>query len=59
LRTNWAVEQRSDDSVVEHEHVRAALNAGDAEAGAEAMRAHIHAGYVSEQPEKTERTPPG
>jgi DNA-binding GntR family transcriptional regulator len=58
-RTNWAVEQRSDDSVVEHEHVMAALNAGDAEAGAEAMRAHIHAGYVSEQPEKTERTPPG
>jgi DNA-binding GntR family transcriptional regulator len=55
-RTNWAVEQRSADSVIEHEQVMAALNAGDPEAGAEAMRAHIHAGSISEQPELIART---
>lgn len=48
-RTNWALDQRSADSVVEHEQVMTALNASDAEAGAEAMRAHIEAGSASEQ----------
>jgi DNA-binding GntR family transcriptional regulator len=48
-RTNWALDQRSADSVVEHEQVMSALNASDAEAGAEAMRAHIEAGSASEQ----------
>jgi DNA-binding GntR family transcriptional regulator len=54
-RTNWALEQRSAASVVEHEHVMTAVNSGDAEAGAEAMRAHIHAGSLSEQPERGDR----
>ncbi|AEA26339.1 GntR family transcriptional regulator [Pseudonocardia benzenivorans] len=50
-RTNWAVEQRSPDSMREHSEVMAAVLAGDAQAGADAMLAHIQAGSASEQPE--------
>lgn len=49
-RTNWALDQRAADSLVEHERVMAAINDHDAEAGAKAMRAHIEAGSASEQP---------
>jgi DNA-binding GntR family transcriptional regulator len=51
-RTNWALDQRSMDSVIEHERVMDALQAGDAAAGAEAMRQHILAGSKSEQPRR-------
>jgi DNA-binding GntR family transcriptional regulator len=56
-RTNWALDQRSADSVIEHDQVMIALNAGDAEAGARAMRAHIQAGSAAEQPELNGRSP--
>jgi DNA-binding FadR family transcriptional regulator len=56
-RTNWALDQRSADSVIEHDQVMTALNAGDAEAGAKAMRAHIQAGSAAEQPELNGRSP--
>lgn len=49
-RTNWAVEQRTSDSMREHDLVMAAVRAGDPQAGADAMFAHIQAGSASEQP---------
>lgn len=55
-RTNWALDQRAMHSVVEHERVMEALRAGDAPAGAEAMRQHILAGSKSEQPRRAART---
>lgn len=55
-RTNWAVEQRSSDSMREHDEVMAAVLSGDAQAGADAMFAHIQAGAASEQPELGEST---
>ena len=57
-RTNWAIGRRSVDAVLEHERVMVAINAGDAQAGYDAMRDHIHAGSVSEQPELLAKGPP-
>lgn len=49
-RTNWALDKRSVDSVLEHEVVMASLRAGDAAGAEAAMRSHIEAGSASEQP---------
>ncbi|GAY07551.1 transcriptional regulator, GntR family [Pseudonocardia sp. N23] len=53
-RTNWAVEQRTADSMREHDEVMDAVRRGDAQAGADAMFRHIRAGSASEQPELSE-----
>jgi len=56
-RTNWAVEQRTADSMREHDEVMAAVEAGDPQAGADAMYVHIGAGAASEQPELGDAEP--